>query len=121
VGRTGDSLIEIWQAKRRGALPDCAPLLRSRRSSGSGDPVLERVAADRRETLLVERTDDGYRFDIRIPGEHETVLFDVPGHPRHGDDADGGGAAAMRAGVGDAPDLGASSRLIDLALEGRGR
>jgi protocatechuate 3,4-dioxygenase alpha subunit len=35
------------------------------------------VPADRRETLLAERTDDGYRFDIRIQGERETVFFDV--------------------------------------------
>jgi protocatechuate 3,4-dioxygenase, alpha subunit len=41
------------------------------------DPVLQSVPADRRETLLAERTDDGYRFDIRIQGERETVFFDV--------------------------------------------
>lgn len=41
------------------------------------DPVLERVPADRRATLLAERVDDGYRFDIRIQGERETVFFDV--------------------------------------------
>jgi protocatechuate 3,4-dioxygenase alpha subunit len=42
--------------------------------------VPESVPADRRETLLAERTDDGYRFDIRIqahPPERETVFFDV--------------------------------------------
>ena len=33
--------------------------------------------ADRRDTLLAERTDDGYRFDIRIQGPGETVFFDV--------------------------------------------
>ena len=41
------------------------------------DPVLASVAAERRETLLAERTEDGYRFDIRIQGERETVFFDV--------------------------------------------
>ena len=41
------------------------------------DPVLARVPAARRETLLAERTDDGYRFDIRIQGPGETVFFDV--------------------------------------------
>lgn len=41
------------------------------------DPVLALVPADRRATLLAERTDDGYRFDIRIQGERETVFFDV--------------------------------------------
>ncbi len=42
-----------------------------------GDPVLARVPAARRDTLLAERTDDGYRFDIRLQGPGETVFFDV--------------------------------------------
>ena len=41
------------------------------------DPVLSRVPAGRRDTLLAESTDDGYRFDIRIQGPGETVFFDV--------------------------------------------
>jgi len=41
------------------------------------DPVLVRVPADRRDTLLAQRTDDGYRFDIRLQGPGETVFFDV--------------------------------------------
>ena len=41
------------------------------------DSVLGLVPADRRATLLAERTDDGYRFDIRIQVERETVFFDV--------------------------------------------
>jgi protocatechuate 3,4-dioxygenase alpha subunit len=41
------------------------------------DPVLASVPAARRDTLLAERTDDGYRFDIRIQGPGETVFFDV--------------------------------------------
>jgi protocatechuate 3,4-dioxygenase, alpha subunit len=41
------------------------------------DPVLARVPAERRATLLAERTDDGYRFDIRLQGPGETVFFDV--------------------------------------------
>jgi protocatechuate 3,4-dioxygenase alpha subunit len=41
------------------------------------DPVLAAVPAERRATLLAERTDDGYRFDIRIQGDDETVFFDV--------------------------------------------
>jgi protocatechuate 3,4-dioxygenase alpha subunit len=41
------------------------------------DPVLAGVPAGRRDTLLAEPTDDGYRFDIRIQGERETVFFDV--------------------------------------------
>ena len=39
--------------------------------------VPESVPADRRDTLLAEQTDDGYRFDIRIQGPGETVFFDV--------------------------------------------
>jgi protocatechuate 3,4-dioxygenase, alpha subunit len=39
--------------------------------------VPENVPADRRETLLAERTEDGYRFDIQLQGERETVFFDV--------------------------------------------
>jgi protocatechuate 3,4-dioxygenase, alpha subunit len=42
-----------------------------------GDEVLELVPADRRKTLIAERDGDGYRFDIRIQGERETVFFDV--------------------------------------------
>jgi protocatechuate 3,4-dioxygenase alpha subunit len=41
------------------------------------DPVLARVPAARRATLVAERTDDGYRFDIRLQGRGETVFFDV--------------------------------------------
>jgi protocatechuate 3,4-dioxygenase alpha subunit len=39
--------------------------------------VPENVPADRHDTLLADRTDDGYRFDIRIQGPGETVFFDV--------------------------------------------
>jgi protocatechuate 3,4-dioxygenase alpha subunit len=41
------------------------------------EAVPEGVPEARRETLLAERSDDGYRFDIRIQGERETVFFDV--------------------------------------------
>ena len=46
----------------------------------AADPVLSRVPADRRDTLLAQPTDDGYRFDIRLQGrrpEAETVFFAV--------------------------------------------
>jgi protocatechuate 3,4-dioxygenase alpha subunit len=39
--------------------------------------VPESVPAARRDTLLPQRTDDGYRFDIRLQGPGETVFFDV--------------------------------------------
>jgi protocatechuate 3,4-dioxygenase, alpha subunit len=41
------------------------------------DPVWAGVPADRRDTLLARPSDDGYRFDIRIQGDGETVFFDV--------------------------------------------
>jgi protocatechuate 3,4-dioxygenase alpha subunit len=41
------------------------------------DPLLSRVPAERRHTLLAQPSDDGYLFDIRIQGEDETVFFAV--------------------------------------------
>jgi protocatechuate 3,4-dioxygenase alpha subunit len=45
--------------------------------ANAADPVLERVPAPRRATLLAQPTDDGYRFDIHLQGPDETVFFDV--------------------------------------------
>jgi protocatechuate 3,4-dioxygenase alpha subunit len=39
--------------------------------------VLSGLPAHRRATLLAEPTGDGYRLDIRLQGEHETVFFDL--------------------------------------------
>jgi protocatechuate 3,4-dioxygenase alpha subunit len=41
------------------------------------DPVLAGVPADRRESLLAQQTDGGYRIDIHLQGPHETVFFAV--------------------------------------------
>jgi protocatechuate 3,4-dioxygenase alpha subunit len=41
------------------------------------DQVLAAVPEDRRQTLIATKTDDGYRFDVRLQGEGETVFFDV--------------------------------------------
>ena len=41
------------------------------------DPLLTRVPAHRRHTLLAEPTDDGYGFDIHLQGEGETVFLAV--------------------------------------------
>ncbi len=41
------------------------------------DPALAHVPADRRQTLVARVGEDGYRFDIRIQGESETVFFDI--------------------------------------------
>jgi protocatechuate 3,4-dioxygenase alpha subunit len=46
-------------------------------AANAADPVLATVPADRRATLLAVPTDDGYRFDIRLQGEGETVFFAV--------------------------------------------
>ena len=43
----------------------------------SDDPVLDTVPEDRRDTLVAVKTGDGYRFDVRLQGEDETVFFDV--------------------------------------------
>ena len=46
--------------------------------ANASDPVLARVPAARRETLLAARDGDGgYRFDIRLQGPGETVFFAV--------------------------------------------
>lgn len=46
--------------------------------ANASDPVLARVPAERRETLLAQPDGDGgYRFDIRVQGPGETVFFAV--------------------------------------------
>jgi len=46
-------------------------------AANAADPTLARVPVDRRETLLAAPTDDGYRFDIHLQGDGETVFFDL--------------------------------------------
>jgi protocatechuate 3,4-dioxygenase alpha subunit len=41
------------------------------------DPVLQSVPEERRDTLLAEPAEDGYRFDVHLQGEGETVFFAV--------------------------------------------
>jgi protocatechuate 3,4-dioxygenase alpha subunit len=41
------------------------------------DAVLRALPADRRDTLLATPTDDGYRLDINLQGDRETVFFAV--------------------------------------------
>ena len=45
--------------------------------ANASDPVLSSVPAERRHTLLARPAEDGYRFDIRLQGDEETVFFDV--------------------------------------------
>lgn len=41
------------------------------------DPILSQVPPERRGTLLAQPDGDGYRFDIRLQGEGETVFFAI--------------------------------------------
>lgn len=46
-------------------------------AANAADEVLTSVPPRRRDTLVATRTEDGYRFDVRLQGEGETVFFDV--------------------------------------------
>ena len=50
-------------------------------AGNAGDPVLALVPPDRRPTLIASRepgnSNPVYRFDIRLPGDDETVFFDI--------------------------------------------
>ncbi|HVV12865.1 protocatechuate 3,4-dioxygenase subunit alpha [Amycolatopsis sp.] len=45
--------------------------------ANAADEVLSSVPAERRDTLIATKTEDGYRFDVHLQGEGETVFFDV--------------------------------------------
>jgi protocatechuate 3,4-dioxygenase alpha subunit len=45
--------------------------------ANAADEVLQSVPQERRHTLIAEKAEDGYRFDVRLQGEGETVFFDV--------------------------------------------
>jgi protocatechuate 3,4-dioxygenase, alpha subunit len=45
--------------------------------ANAADPVLGGLSPEARSTLVAERTDDGYRFDIRFRGDGETTFFSV--------------------------------------------
>ena len=45
--------------------------------ANSEDPVLGALPAERRDTLLARPSEDGYRLDIRLQGDGETVFFRV--------------------------------------------
>lgn len=48
------------------------------RSANATDPVLALIEQDhRRDTLIARQTPSGYRFDIVLQGEAETVFLDV--------------------------------------------
>ncbi len=41
------------------------------------DEVLNSIPAERRNTLIAQKTKYGYRFDIHMQGDQETVFFDI--------------------------------------------
>ncbi|GAB3568133.1 protocatechuate 3,4-dioxygenase subunit alpha [Amycolatopsis endophytica] len=45
--------------------------------ANAADAVLGSVPEERRDTLIAEKSEDGYRFDVRLQGGAETVFFDV--------------------------------------------
>lgn len=61
----------------RGMLNRCVTRIYFADEDNGSDPVLESVPAERRSTLLVEPGPDGYRFDVRLQGDGETVFFDL--------------------------------------------
>jgi protocatechuate 3,4-dioxygenase alpha subunit len=61
----------------RGLLNRCVTRIYFEDQDNSGDPVLATVPAERRGTLIAAKTEDGYRFDVRLQGEGETVFFRV--------------------------------------------
>ncbi len=46
-------------------------------TANAEDPILARVPADRRHTLIAIPQDGGYRFDIRLQGSDETAFFAI--------------------------------------------
>jgi len=46
-------------------------------AANEADPVLARVPAERRGTLIAEKSSDGYHFDITLQGPDETVFFTI--------------------------------------------
>jgi protocatechuate 3,4-dioxygenase alpha subunit len=46
-------------------------------AANAEDPILNSVPEARRKTLLAQPEDGGYRFDIRLQGDNETVFFAV--------------------------------------------
>jgi protocatechuate 3,4-dioxygenase alpha subunit len=47
--------------------------------ANAADPVLRRIGAEQRETLIAQLSAPGsYRFDVRLQGDGETVFFTTP-------------------------------------------
>ncbi len=61
----------------RGMLNRCVTRIYFADEDNGGDPVLGTVPEDRRGTLIVEPGEDGYRFDVHVQGDRETVFFRI--------------------------------------------
>ena len=61
----------------RGMLNRCVTRIYFADEDNRGDPVLETVPEERRGTLIVEPGEDGYRFDVHVQGDRETVFFRI--------------------------------------------
>jgi protocatechuate 3,4-dioxygenase, alpha subunit len=59
----------------RGMLNRCVTRIYFADEDNAGDPVLESVPEARRHTLIAQDGPDGYRFDVHVQGEGETVFF----------------------------------------------
>jgi protocatechuate 3,4-dioxygenase alpha subunit len=60
----------------RGMLNRCVTRIYFADEDNAGDPVLETVPDDRRDTLIAHPQGDGeYRFDVHVQGAGETVFF----------------------------------------------
>jgi protocatechuate 3,4-dioxygenase alpha subunit len=46
-------------------------------AANAEDPVLAGIPEGRRSTVLAEPAEDGYRFDVHLQGQRETVFFSV--------------------------------------------
>ncbi len=46
-------------------------------AANAADPVLARVPAERRQTLIARQADGGYEIDLHVQGPGETVFFAV--------------------------------------------
>jgi protocatechuate 3,4-dioxygenase alpha subunit len=46
-------------------------------ASNAEDPILNLVPEERRHTLIAQPAPGGWRFDIRLQGQDETVFFDI--------------------------------------------
>ncbi|GAA1750796.1 protocatechuate 3,4-dioxygenase subunit alpha [Streptomonospora arabica] len=46
-------------------------------AANAADPVLSTLSEAERATIVARPAEDGYRFDIRLQGDDETVFFDI--------------------------------------------